>query len=480
MCAAGSEFMSSSQETEFWLVCPVCYKPNPAGTKNCKYCWGAALGGQKLVPNDQLEGVLHEHQLRVRRRRRTLQLAIAGSALVVLFLIVFPILRNYTDVLSPVPSTMSSNSLPGEWAMFRHDSLNTGAAGINDVLPQGNLKWSFTTGDAIHSSAAVSNGTVYFGSRNGKVYALDAETGRERWEFQTGSRVDSSPAVVGGRVYVGSNDGFLYALDASSGKQLWKFGTFYPVASSPSVADGKVFFGADDYHVYAVDAVRGTRIWRFYAGGPVDSSPVVANGLVYVASGLDFTYVLNASNGRPRLRLKTYDSSYGSVAVSGSTGMIGNYQSDFYVFNGDARNWPLEYELRPYWLQVWAFGFAPHPPPQSGLLWGMKLGHNMIASPTVQGDKVYVGVDQNLVAVDLQAKKKTWTFATQGTVSSSAAVAGGTLFVGSQDGHLYAVNSSDGKKVWDYETGGQITASPALVDGVIYVGSHDGKFYALK
>ncbi len=472
--------MSSPQETEYWLVCPVCHKPNPAGTRHCKYCWGASLGGQEPIPNAELEGVLRTIQQKVKRRKTIIRASIAAAIALVLFLIVFPILRNYTDVLSPVTSTLNSNSLPGEWASFRHDSLNTGASGNNAVLPQGNLKWAFTAGDAIHSSAAVSNGTVYFGSRDGKVYALDAETGKKRWEFQTGSRVESSPAVVGGRVYVGSNDGFLYALDAASGKQLWKFGTFYPVASSPAVAEGKVFFGADDYYVYAVDAARGTRIWRFYARGPVDSSPVVANGLVYIASGLDYTYVLNAANGRPRLRVKTYDSSYGSVAVSGTTAYIGNYQSDFYVFNGDARNWPLEYELRPYWLQLWAFGFFPHPPPQSGLLWGLRLGHNIIASPTIQGDKLYIGVDQNLTQVDLQSKKKTWTFATQGALSSTAAIAGGELFVGSEDGHLYAVNSSDGSKIWDFQTGDKITASPTLADGVIYVGSHDGKFYAIK
>jgi len=472
--------MSSSQENGNWLVCPVCFKPNPAGTKNCVHCWGASLGSQTLIPNQELEGVLHEHELKVKRRKTITRLAIAASAVVVLFLVVFPVLRNYTDVLSPISATMSSDSLPGEWATFRHDSLNTGATGNNAVLPQGNLKWSFATGDVIHSSASVAQGAVYFGSRDGKVYSLDADTGQKRWEFQTGSRVDSSPAVVGGRVFVGSNDGFLYALDANSGRELWRFKTFYPVLSSPSVADGVVFFGADDYSVYAVDAERGTRIWRFNARGPVESSPVVANGLVYVATGTQYTYVLNARTGRPRMRLRTYDSAYGTVAVVGTTGLIANYQSDFYVFNGKARNWPLEYELKPFWIQLWAFGFAPHPPPPSGLLWGIKLGRSSSSSPAVQDNRVYVGADQNLVALDLQTKKKVWTFPTGGAVRSSAAIAGDKLFVGSEDGSIYAVNASDGKKTWDFRTGGQITASPALADGVIYVGSHDGKLYAIE
>ncbi len=59
-------------------------------------------------------------------------------------------------------------------------------------------------------------GTVYIGSDDGTVTALDAATGRLRWTYTTGSRVDSSPAVAGGTVYAGSDDGQVYALDAGT------------------------------------------------------------------------------------------------------------------------------------------------------------------------------------------------------------------------------------------------------------------------
>jgi outer membrane protein assembly factor BamB len=48
------------------------------------------------------------------------------------------------------------------------------------------------------------------------VCALDAATGRLRWRYTTGSNVDSSPAAAGGTIYVGSDDGTVYALDAGS------------------------------------------------------------------------------------------------------------------------------------------------------------------------------------------------------------------------------------------------------------------------
>jgi predicted RNA-binding Zn-ribbon protein involved in translation (DUF1610 family) len=57
----------------------------------------------------------------------------------------------------------------------------------------------------------VVNHTVYIGSNDGHVYALDANKGTEQWRFQT-NKVYRSPVVVDGTVYVGSDEGEIYAL----------------------------------------------------------------------------------------------------------------------------------------------------------------------------------------------------------------------------------------------------------------------------
>ena len=75
---------------------------------------------------------------------------------------------------------------------------------------------------------------------------------------------------------------------------------------------------------------------------------------------------------------------------------------------------------------------------------------------------------------------KKWTFATSAPVHSSPAVAGGSVFFGSQDYKFYALDADSGAKRWEYETGSWVDSSPSVAKGLVYFGSNDGLFYALN
>ena len=69
----------------------------------------------------------------------------------------------------------------------------------------------------ISSAAIGSDGTVYVGSRDNKLYAINGKTGVKLWEFVTRSWVQSSAAIGSdGTVYVGSYDKRVYALDGAT------------------------------------------------------------------------------------------------------------------------------------------------------------------------------------------------------------------------------------------------------------------------
>ena len=78
-------------------------------------------------------------------------------------------------------------------------------------VTNGTELWSRTIGPVGWSSPAVSEGKVFIGTTDGKIYALYEESGDMVWEYQTGGPVDSSPAILNDTLYVGSKDGNIYA-----------------------------------------------------------------------------------------------------------------------------------------------------------------------------------------------------------------------------------------------------------------------------
>ena len=129
----------------------------------------------------------------------------------------------------------------------------------------GEEQWRFQAVGGSWASPVVSDGTVFFTASDGHLYALDATTGEERWRFELfgprqldansfGRGTWLSPSVHDGTVYAGSLDWHLYAIDATTGQEQWRFKTRGSVWGSPAISDGMVYFGSNDLNLYAVDA----------------------------------------------------------------------------------------------------------------------------------------------------------------------------------------------------------------------------------
>jgi len=117
-----------------------------------------------------------------------------------------------------------ARSSPTEAAMFRGGPEHSGAY-VSPNPSLASVAWKFRTGGEIVSSPLVVGSTVYIGSRDRHLYALDAASGALRWKLETQGPVNSSAAYRDGLVYVGSVDGSMYAVDAATGKQRWAFKT---------------------------------------------------------------------------------------------------------------------------------------------------------------------------------------------------------------------------------------------------------------
>ncbi|WP_237291732.1 outer membrane protein assembly factor BamB family protein [Streptomyces sp. Sge12] len=320
--------------------------------------------------------------------------------------------------------------------------------------------WTHTTIGPVRTTPAVVDGTVYIGSYDKKVYALDAVTGTPRWTHTTSSgfwarlaeRVVSSPVVVDGTVYIGSGDKKVYALDAATGTPRWTHTAGDWVLSSPTVVDGTVYVGSDDCRVYALDAATGTPRWTHTAGGWVRSSPTVVDGTVYVGSNDCRVYALDAATGTPRWTHKA-----GGWVRSSPTVVDGTV----YVGSNNCR--------------VYALDAATGTP-----RWTYTTGGGVLSSPTVVDGTIYVGsCDGKVYALDAATGIPRWMHTTGSGVYSSPTVVDGTVYVGSDDKKVYAVDAATGIPRWIHTTGGEVRSSPVVVDGIVYIGSDDRKVYAV-
>ncbi|KFN52303.1 hypothetical protein N790_00605 [Arenimonas malthae CC-JY-1] len=112
----------------------------------------------------------------------------------------------------------------------------------------------------------VGNGLVVAGGRNGEIVALDAETGAERWRARATSEVITAPLVTPDRIVVRSNDGRVFGLDPADGTRKWVFDRGVPALSvrgnGAPVSDGQlVYLGYDDGTVVALRLQDGMVGW---------------------------------------------------------------------------------------------------------------------------------------------------------------------------------------------------------------------------
>jgi len=113
--------------------------------------------------------------------------------------------------------------------------------------------------------------------------------------------------------------------------------------------------------------------------------------------------------------------------------------------------------------------------------WTYEAGDAVESSAAIAGGAVYVGAGNGeVLAIDLQTGKLRWKYkAGEGIGESSPAVAAGVVYIGDLDGTIHAINAADGKSRWKLKTSGEIKSSPVIASGKVLIGSYDGNLYAV-
>ncbi|MBM3775506.1 MAG: PQQ-dependent dehydrogenase, methanol/ethanol family [Acidobacteria bacterium] len=173
----------------------------------------------------------------------------------------------------------------GTYAAWRHSELDQiNRSNVQKLVPV----WAFETGKpdgGLQATPIVVDGVMYLATSWNKVFAIDAETGRELWQYSYPNPreigIIYSPwnrgvAVAGGRVFMGTLDNSVVALEQKSGRELWRVNVEEMqqcgcnITGAPLVVKAKVIVGVtggDSAHrgyITAFDVKTGRKAWRFW------------------------------------------------------------------------------------------------------------------------------------------------------------------------------------------------------------------------
>src|ERR1051326_4189637 len=125
---------------------------------------------------------------------------------------------------------------------------------------------------------------------------------------------------------------------------------------------------------------------------------------------------------------------------------------------------------------------AAQVPPTLKPLWTYEAGDSIESSAAIADGTVYVGSQSSdLLAIDLKTGKLRWKYRAQdGIGESSPAVHDGVVYVGDISGLLHAVRASDGKALWTFKTEAEIKSSPVVTGDRVLIGSYDSNLYCLS
>jgi eukaryotic-like serine/threonine-protein kinase len=345
--------------------------------------------------------------------------------------------------------------------------------------------WTFQAEGAIWGGMTAHNDTLFFGSEDGLVYALEIETGKELWRFKTGGALFSKPYIYENKLFITSDDGYLYMLSLKDGSKSGMFDLKFsdwkrklPHHAEPgydtmggSVTSGNhlLYAGSPGGYILAIDPEHKTEVWRFETSGPVLSAPVYNEGVLYAGSMDHYIYALDAATGELLWSFDTGQAVISTPAVSGGRVLIGSRSADLFAL--DALTGTPEWNYF-YWFswvessgvffdQTFYIGSSDSQllkafQPESGkLLWSARVDGSPWSTPAVSHERVYIGVFGNtnyfinhkggFAAFDRLTGEEAWRYEMEpadGTsiygVVSSPVISQNQVLFGSLDGMVYA------------------------------------------
>jgi outer membrane protein assembly factor BamB len=265
-------------------------------------------------------------------------------------------------------------------------------------------------------------------------------------------------------LFIASTDGYLYALKQASGALVWRIHLGnYLTDATPALEGQALFVAVHSSALEALDAHTGQVYWTFETNEKIQAPPLAVGKRVLLASRTTL-WALDAASGR---LLWKFHRAVSAWPTTGSPTVAGN--TVYFGLGSGTRFWALDLV-------------------DGHIFWSFDTADRITSTALLAGNTVYVATwHGSIFALERLNGKKLWSFALNTSpaqsvvdgVGGSMALANGRLYVGDYRGSILCFDASRGALIWRYATGAPILATPLVAAGLVYIGSGDGYFYAL-
>lgn len=407
---------------------------------------------------------------------------------------------------------------PGDWRMWGGSPQRNMVSAEKNIPAEWNIKtgqnilWSAPLGSQTYGNPVIADGKVFVGTNNdghhrpdikgdkGIILCFDEKTGEMLWQathdkLPTGRVNDwpeqgicSTVCVDGDRLYYVSNRCELVCADVNGMRD----------GNDGPYKDEKYTEKQDGDFIWVLDMIEELAV---FPHNLATSSPVVYGDLVFIvtSNGVDEGHLnlpvpdapaflaVNKKTGeivweRNEPGAKVLHGQWSSPAC----GKIGGVDQAIFA-GGDG--WCYSYDPKtgePLWK------FDLNPKDSVWELGGRGTRNNIIATPVIYDDKVYLCVGQDpehgegeghLYCIDatkrgdITESGKIWHRGGKEfrRSMSTAAIKNDILYDSDLSGFLYCLDAKTGKEYWQYDLYSAIWGSPTIIDDKVMIGSEDGE-----
>ena len=366
-----------------------------------------------------------------------------------------------------------------------------------NALMKRKIMWMYDLQNPINANLIYKDGVLYLSSRNGRTVSLaldfDTDTYKELWTFKM--QFPSSDIFAAGQIdndtlFIGSSDKYVYAINLAAGAEIWKKKMAGAVNSGVSLSkvalkqDQKMLFVVsnetkDDGVLYGLNVTTGESEWQRKIRGRAFSDVLSTKSKVYVGTDLNKIIVVRASTGavieiegkeneKTPLEYKSFGQFKGSMGLREIEGVeylfASSIDQNIYCFDEKSGN------------KIW--NFQTNSPNNNGLILNENILYCSSSEGLITAIKINESVKSGKAIINWSMKYEDLKDPAQVFVTENTLYVGGST--DDKKGRLLAIRKNDGKLLWTFDTPKPINSRPLVIESRVIVGCDDNKIYMLK